>query len=374
MGFGRSIIAVQVAIAVVLSTGSLGAVISLLAVLGQPRGFDATNVIMIDVNPGRDVKDLRAFYARVADALAQRPDVIAVSAATTTPFENIRAVERAEEPEARVAWQLVLPGYFEALAMRVREGRLPTRSDVEAFEPAVLSLSAARRLVPGRTAVGADVNTPEGRKATVIAVVDDEAGYSNLIGPSAYLLPRELRSAMTLVVKTRTKSPETLAAIRREIVTLVPPTEPVMARWMSEAIGDLDSYRRPRFQALLLCSFAGLALGLAWLGIVAIVSAHVGAQTRELGIRLALGARSSDVVRAVTWETAKAIAAGVLLGVLGSYLVQRIARAHVNDFDPVTPATLAIAVAVVIAAGLLAAALPARRAGRVDPLIVLRSE
>lgn len=370
--FGRLMIALQVAMAVVLATGALAALGSLTAILTEPRGFDATNVLLIDARPGREVK-LLTFYERVADVLTQRPDVIGVAAADPTPFENIRTVERTLQPQTRLAWHWVLPGYFEVLGMRLREGRLPTRSDA-AFEPVVLSVSAARRLVPGQSAIGAVVDGPQGRKATVIAVVDDETTHGDLIGAPAYLVPREHRNAMTLVVKTRTTSPQTLDAIRREIVALVPANEPVLVRWMSDAIGDLDSYRRPRFQALVLGSFGMLALGLAWLGIVAIVSAYVAARTRELGIRMALGARSRDVVRAVTWDTAKAIAGGVLLGVVGSYLVQRMARAQVVDFDPVTPATLAIAVAGVAAAGLLAASFPARRAGRVDPLVVLRSE
>lgn len=371
--FGRSMIALQVAIAVVLFTGALAAVISLRAVLTAPRGYDATSVLMADATPGPEVKNLRMFYERVADRLVQRPEVIAVSAADRTPFDGIRTAERVVQPQTALIWHLVLPGYFELLGMRVREGRLPNRHDVS-FEPVVLSVSAADRLFPGRFPVGEVVDAPMDRKGTVIAVVDDEHSYGELVGPSAYFVPREPRNAMTLLVKTRTESAEVLEGIRREIVSMVPPTEPVLTRWMRDAIGDLDSYRRPRFQTVVLGSFAVLALALAWLGIAAIVAAYVAARTRELGIRLAVGARPRDIVRAVTRDTAQAIAAGVLIGAVGCYVVQRIALTQMMDFDPVTPATLAAAVLGVTVVGLLAASLPASRAGRVDPLVVLRSE
>lgn len=146
------------------------------------------------------------------------------------------------------------------------------------------------------------------------------------------------------------------------------------AAWWSDRIDALTPYRQPRFQALVLGGFAALALGLTALGIFAIVALLVASRTREMGVRIALGATPRALVRLVVRQALTPVVIGVVLGGIGVYWVRGFADAQLAGLDTRDPLTLAAAVLVVLAAALLAAWLPARHASRVDPAIVLRAE
>jgi putative ABC transport system permease protein len=269
----------------------------------------------------------------------------------------------------------VLPGYFEAIGVRLVHGRLLTWDDVRGSDMAVLAESAAHALFPDRDAIGGTFRAREGRQFTVVGIVGDvQRSLSRQLDPPAYVIPPDGTSrGMTIVARMRSRGPRTLAEIRREIGALTPGT-PVTAVWWSDSIDALTAYQNPRFQTLVLGAFAVLALGLTALGIFAAVAFDVATRMREMGVRLALGAAPHSLVRVVVRQAVTPVAAGILIGLIATQSLRRIAEAQlfeVNARDPVTLAAAAITVAV---AAVAAAYLPARHASRVDPILVLRAE
>ena len=373
---GRSMIAAQVALAILLVVGAVTAARNLIGVLNAPLGFNPTNIITVDTHPG-EREPRRQFYERAIAALQQLPNVISAGAGSSTPFYNLSANEAPGASSTPFREVHVLPGYLDTLQVRVREGRLPSQDDSHSdIEAAVVSESAARRLFPDRRAVGETYKTVSGASFRIVAIVQDEIGSTGKTGALVYLVPREVTTPgmVTTVVRTRTRDAETLATVRRTVALLVSPAEPVTAAWMSDSIGALSSYRNPRFQTILLGSFAVLALGLAALGIFAVVAAMVAARTREMGIRLAMGAPPSALVLQVVAEAFIPIATGIVIGAAAAQVVGRLAQAEVAGLTTANLDALAIATVAVAGAGSLAAYLPARRAARVDPIVVLRAE
>lgn len=373
---GRSMIAAQVALAILLVVGAVTAARNLIGVLNAPLGFNPKNIITVDAHPGeREAR--RRFYERAIAALQQRPDVISAGAGSSTPFYNLAANEASVVSPTPFREVQVLPGYLDTLQVRVSDGRLPTQEDFHSdMEAAVLSESAARRLFPDRRAVGETYKTDGGGSFRIVGIVQDEIGSIEKTGALVYIVPREVTTPglVTIVVRTRARSAATLAGVRSAVASLVPSTEPVGAAWMSDSIEALNSYRNPRFQAILLGSFAVLALGLAALGIFAVVAAVVAARTREMGIRLAIGAPPSVLIRQIVREALMSIIIGSVIGVVAAQIVGRLAQAEIAELTIASLDAVAIATVAVMAAGSLAAYVPARRAARVDPISILRAE
>jgi predicted permease len=373
---GRSMIGAQVALAILLVVGAVTAARNLIGVLNAPLGFNPKNIITVDAHPG-EREPRRRFYERAIAVLKQRPDVISAGAGSSTPFYNLAANEASAVSRTPFREVQVLPGYLDTLQVRVTHGRLPAQDDFHSdMEPAVLSKSAARRLFPDRLAVGETYETGTGRSFRIVGIVQDEIGSIEKTGALVYIVPRDVTTPglVTIVVRTRARSAATLAGVRSAVASLVPSTEPVSAAWMSDSIEALNSYRNPRFQAVLLGAFAVLALGLAALGVFAVVAAVVAARTREMGIRLAIGAPPSTLIRQVVREALVPIAAGIVIGTAAAQVVGRFAQAEIAALDIANLDALAIAAVVVTAAASLAAYVPARRAARVDPISILRAE
>jgi ABC-type antimicrobial peptide transport system permease subunit len=165
-----------------------------------------------------------------------------------------------------------------------------------------------------------------------------------------------------------------LADLRREIGGLAPNTV-VRAGWLADSIGAVTEFRNPRFQTIVLGSFGVLALGLTTLGVFGVVAFLVASRSHELGVRLAVGATPRLLVRWALRQAFVPVAAGLLLGLLATQWVRPLAEAQLYRIEAgQTEITLALATTTVVAAALLAAYLPARRAGKVDPIVVLRDE
>jgi ABC-type antimicrobial peptide transport system permease subunit len=164
-----------------------------------------------------------------------------------------------------------------------------------------------------------------------------------------------------------------LAEARREVGLLAPET-PVTGVWWSDSIDAQTAYRNPRFQTLVLGTFGALALGLTALGVFAAVAFAVAARTREMGVRLALGAPPRSLVRLVVREAVTPVVVGIVVGLAATQALRRIAEAQLFEVNTRDPLTLAAAAFSVAAAALVAAYFPARHAARVDPIGVLRAE
>jgi putative ABC transport system permease protein len=375
-GVGAPLLAMQVALAIVLLFGAIAVARAFVAVLGVPLGFSPDGVLLVRMSPPQRVTDRQGFYRGVVEALAARPDVVAAGAAGSMPLDGAGADERAvagDSPQRTAAIVHVLPGYFEATGIHLVRGRLLDDRDLDGGgEAAMVSEAAARVLFPGSDPVGARFGNGRGRTFTVVGVVADVLkSHASQQAPCAYVIPNQAARLLTILVRMRTRGEATLLGVRRAVQALTP-DEPVTVRWWSDAIAAVTAYRNPRFQTLVLGTFAALALGLTALGMFAVVSFTMESRTRELGIRIALGASPQSLVAQSVRRVAVPVACGIALGLLGTRWFGAFARAQLFEVHTYDPTTLAAATVIVAASAIAAAYIPARRVSRVDPMVVLR--
>jgi putative ABC transport system permease protein len=378
IAFGHPMVVVQVALAIVLAFGALIAGRALVSVLRVPLGFSPENLLVVNAQPNPfTMPDLRGFYIRAVETLGSRADVLAVGAGGSVPTDGFGRSEAVEisGDQRPVDALYVLPGYLETIGLSVLRGRRLTAEDIARGDVAVLSESAARALFPGRDPIGATFNTRQGRQLVVVGVVNDvKRSLTRQLDPLAYVIPpHKMTRGMTLVARMRTRSVGALTDARREIGRLAPDVA-VTAVWWSDSINASTPYRNPRFQTLVLATFAMLAITLTALGIFAVVSFAVATRIHEMGVRLAIGASPSSILRLVVRQALSPVALGLFTGLVATQMLKRIAEAQLYEVDVRDPATLATAAVTVLSAAFFAAYLPARRASRTDPATVLRSE
>jgi predicted permease len=281
--------------------------------------------------------------------------------------------DKYHHPEAFI--RIVSDGYFEALGIALKSGRVFTESDRASSEPVVMvNESLARTLWPGQNAVGQMVTQDGGRK--VVGVVADvhHGGPENSGGSEMYLPMRQTQDyvAMRLVVRTALP-PDSLAAGLRTALRPLDPNLPVTD--FQTLQGLVDKVVSPRrFLVMLLSGFAVFALLLASLGIYALISYSVNERTKEIGIRMALGANSGVVLRGVLATTLRLALAGVALGTLASFALSKWLESLLFGTTPTNPAVFSGVALLLCAVALAAAYLPARRASRIEPLQALRTE
>jgi predicted permease len=375
---GRPMIAVQVALAVVLVFGAAIATRAFVSVLRMPLGFEPTNVARLDIGPPRSTKDVKAFYQQILETMAARSEVLAVGATGTAPlngFTGWSAIKRPGTQETIAQVVHTLPGYFEAIGVSPSAGRLLTWEDA-ADRGAVVTEAAARSIFGDAPAIGQTIDAgDEGvlRVVGVVAAPRDEMLAKPAPVRHVHVIPSGRTGLMTIFAKARSHDEATLRALRKDVGAGLPGV-PVKVTWWSDGIGAVREMRDPRFQALVLGSFAAIAIGLTGIGIFGIVSFLVANRTREMGIRLAVGAKPRALVRLMVGQAIVPVLVGLAAGLLSAKYAARLAESRFVKLDTSDPWPLVIAGVVVLVATLLAAFAPARRAARVDPTIVLRSE
>jgi putative ABC transport system permease protein len=376
--FGRPLLIVQVALAVVLVAGAIVASRAFLSVLRVPLGFSPDGVATARVWP-RGVRgvQLQDFYTRALESLSTHGDVTAAGAVGSMPLDGTafdQAITVAGTRERLAGIVHVLPGYFETVGIPLLRGRTIGWDDVRSgADVAIASEGAARVLFPNGDPIGGTVSTERGRYTIVGVVANARKTLGSESSHPVYVIPREHTRVMTLVVRSRSRSDATLAAFKRELGALAPGM-PVAAAWWSDALSGITAYRNPRFQTVVLGSFAGLALLLTATGIFGVVAFIAAARTKEMGIRIAIGARPASLVAMMLRQTSIPVAIGIAGGLVASRWMSRLAEAQLFQVDARDPIMLAAAAATVIATALAAAYLPARRASQVDPIEVLRAE
>jgi putative ABC transport system permease protein len=260
----------------------------------------------------------------------------------------------------------------------LRRGRPFTDADRDGSAKVVLlSESAAKAYWPTGDPIGKHVGIFQGGfagGAEVIGIVGDVRTMPDSIPKPDVYLPYAQSPQPDVVVFVRTASdPLALSNSLRRVVGEVAPDVPVYdARTMESRMAE--SMAQPRFTALLMALFGGTALALAVVGIWGVMSYLVGQRTREMGIRMALGADAARVTRSIVGEGLVLAVSGAMLGLVGAFLLTRVLRSLLYEISPSDPTTHVAIVAVLSAAAILASWIPARRATRVDPLVALRSE
>lgn len=313
--------------------------------------------------------------------LSAMPGVESVALATANPMDvgstsSIRVVGREDEAEGwpEPSIRTVSTQYFGTLRVAVRAGRTFGTSDHTAAAPvAVINESARARYFDGREPLGAQIDL-WGAKRTVVGVVGNErfGGLASDAPPAVYLPLDQAPAASAVLVRMTGDATMAAPLVRRVMQELDPQLALFGVEPLSETVRGTMSQRR--FTTLVLVVFAGAALVLAMIGVHGVLSYAVAQRTREIGIRVALGADLARIRRLVLSDGYRLAAAGVGLGLLGALALARVMRTLVYGIDAYDPLTFAGVASVLGVVAVIACWLPARQAARVDPMVALRTE
>ena len=388
----NAFVVVQFALALVLLVGAGLLVRSFVSLLRVERGFDPHNVLAVTVQSWGyyPSPERRAGFVREATArLGALPGISAAGMTSSLPFApaigaNEAGLEVEGQPVASpgeaqsVRTAAVTSGYFDALRIRLRTGRLFVATDAFGAAPvAVVSEALARRYWPNGSALGQRIKLSGGPAVmrSIIGVVADVRHGGLHEAPRATVYVPHAQSptgANAFVIRTTGDPFAALAQVRAEFRS-INPSMPLASTTTLESLLD-DSLRERRFHLALLGAFAVVALLLAALGVYGVMSHATSERTHEIGVRMALGARGTDVLGMVMRQGATLAVAGALGGLLGAAAVTRLLRGMLYGVTPLDPLAYLGAGALLLAAATLACYLPARRASRLDPVRALRAE
>ena len=384
-------VAVQMASAMALLVGA-GLLIESVARLGSlPLGFNPDAVLTMSVRLPRPAypraAQRAAFYQRLVGEVGGTPGVTA-AALTTALLRggglNLLLVDGRPDPRPEtsppdVTQDSVSPDYFRAMGVPLLAGRSFRDDDVLDGAPvAIVSRSLARKYFPDGDAIGRRIRTPNTTYSTIVGVVGDQKTASvfeemsrletaTIFRPIAQTAPLDA----SLVVSSA--APASVASgVQREIVALDRDVAIANVQTLRERVAKDLAY--PRFRALVLTALAAIALALAAVGLYAVLAQAVTARTAEFGVRMALGAQTSDIVRLVAAQGAVATGAGLLGGIAAAVAVARLLSGLLFGIGAADPAAITAVAAVFILSAAAAMYFPARRASRTDPLTALRSE
>ena len=384
----------EVALACVLLVGAALLLTSFVRLQGVDPGFAPSGILTARVTLPRARYDDSVRQSAFVDALlaqARRlPGVRSAAVASDAPLGDgppywSFAVGGVEQPPPEVVQDAVVfrttPEYFRTFAIPLLRGRLYEASDRgDAAPVAVVSEALAHRYWPDRTPLGARITLgdPEDSTSvwmTVVGVVGDvrQEGPAAAAYPQLYLPLAQVSSRSLLIALRTSGDPLALTpALKHAVAGIDPNLALGRVATMDERVAGVLA--RPRVNALLLGGFAATALVLAALGIYGVIAYGVVQRTRELGIRMALGARSDDVLRLVLRQGMMPVLAGLALGLGGAAVASRVLRGLLFGVGGTDPIIYACVAAFLTAVALLASYLPARRAALADPVVALRAE
>ncbi|MGH9854958.1 MAG: ABC transporter permease, partial [Blastocatellia bacterium] len=376
----------EIALSLVLLIGAGLMVKSLTRLQAVNPGFSPENVLTIAA-PSRDAKP--ELYDQLLARVQSLPGVEAASFGSTAPLlgyasKTVMDIEgRTTDGSIGVGLHSVSPEFFNTLRINVLKGRIFTEQDrTGAPRVAVINQAAAERFFPGEEPIGKRIKpyidpeyqTDEKFVEIVGVVADVKYGrLEEVVEPDVYLSSLQpTDAAQTLIVRSSVDPSAIVAAVRREVLALDKNTPLTQIQTMADRAAEVTS--RTRFIAALLGLFATLALLLAAMGIYGVMAYSVSARTREMGIRIALGAQTRDVLRLVMRDGLALLAAGLAIGSIAAFAAARVLRSQLYEVSASDPMTF-IAVALLLAfMACLACYFPARRAAKADPMTALRCE
>jgi putative ABC transport system permease protein len=396
--FGRQLlVTAEVALSLMLLIGAALLTRSFVSLQRIRPGFDASNVLTANVgipiagqfNPTGDGPRWAATLNQATARLAALPGVVAAGAVSSLPLSGaleaggLLITGRAPDapgqgPNAR--YTVVSGDYFKAARINVVSGRAFEASDDAAGAGSIIvNREFVRRYLPSEAVALGHTVTPtfgftRGKVHTIVGIVDNVKLQSldEEPVPQVYVPQSQLPyPGLTFLIRTEGNPLNAIPAMKREL-RAVDPNITIKDVSTFQAVLS-NSLARQRFSMTLIAIFAGSALLLAIVGLYGVVALIVGQRNREIGVRLALGARPADVVRMVLFEGSRLGVAGVVLGVVGAFAVTRVLEKLLYGVSPTDTLTFAGAAAIVLLVALSASLGPARRAARVDPTVTLRS-
>lgn len=387
----RALVVVEIALAVILLAGAGLLARSLDNLLETETGMRPEHVLTMRVSltgEGYTPADaLRGFTGELLPRLEGLPGVQAVGSIVWLPLSGSKSatsyfVEGRPEPppgEAPGADIRIIAGdYHRAMGIPLVRGRTFDERDREdAPRTYVINEALAEQQFPGEDPIGRQLNIPwnEMLEGEIVGVVGNvrEMGLDEEPSPAIYWSYRQMPSGQLNLVLRTAGDPTALANAAQAVVREIDPNQPVAeVRTMEQVVSGTVS--RPRFNLMLLGGFAAASLLLAALGLFGVISYSVAQRRQELGVRVALGATSRDVLRLVVGEGMGLTVAGLVVGLVAAIVLTRIMTSMLHGVSPTDPLTLAVVSAFLALVALLASYLPARRATRVDPMVALRNE
>jgi putative ABC transport system permease protein len=390
--------AAQVAVSIILLVGASLVLRSLLNLREVNPGFDPKHVVMMEVNPtynGDEPTQTRVDrFSRLLQRIGEMPGVEAVAANNSPPFVAQRPWNRSQlaaegqpvtaqslNPVAN--FQTVSPGYFRTLRIPLLRGRVFSDGDkLEATRVCIISERLAAALWPNEDPVGRRLrlggpgSTPEPDDwLTVVGVVGDvrHQALERDAGPDIYKPSLQLAwKQMHFLVRARGNPLALVPAIRREIAATAPEVGAFNFVSLEQEVGN--SLWQSRLRGWLLGFFSVVALALAATGLYGAVAYGVAQRTREIGIRMALGATRSAVLRLVLGQGMRAVAIGLVAGIGGALMLSRVLNASLFGVSGNDLVSYGAACALLAATAAVAALIPARRASLVEPMEALRTE
>ena len=394
----RGLVTGEVALAVVLVIGAGLLLRSFWNLLNVDAGFNRSRLVtfglVLPATTYREPQSVVDFFARVESQLAAVPGVQSVAAMQGLPPRRLVNANDTDidgytaSPDGPAEnidyYQNVTASYLTTMGIPVVEGRDFVPADAGGPPVVLVNETLARTFFPKQGAIGRRLKpgfNPERPWFTIVGVVRDvkQGGVDKKTGTEIYFLvdqgPRAVSFAprnMNIVLRSSIPF-ETLASNIRRVVSTMDPTLPlVRLRTMDDVFAETIS--RPRFLAQLLAIFAGLALALAAIGTYGILSYAVSERRKEIGIHMAMGATAGRVLAMILGQGMRLAAVGLVAGVAGSFLLTRFLQSQLFNVRPSDPLTVVAVVGAIGLVALLACYIPARRATRVDPMVVLRNE
>lgn len=382
-----SLVIVEIAMSIMLIIGASLLGRSLVTLLDTDLGVNTDNVIAANLDmspgPGRLIDDARRveMVRELEQRLAAHPSILSVGLGLGVPpngemmrvsfiFSNGKTTD-----SHMVTSVLATPGYFRTLQIRLLAGRFFDTGDTGASQPVVIiNREAARRFFGSDNPLGRTLPLMNSER-TIVGVVDNVKYTGIAAGPEGVIyLPYEQSAFRIAMLFARTKGdPNDVAGDVRRIITSYDPGIGV-PRIQSLDAFVADATSQPRFRTILLGSIAGMALVLAMVGLYGVMAYSTAQRTTEIGVRMAVGAQKSDVMRLVIGEGIRLSAIGVALGLLAAYWSSTLIGSFLYLVSPDDAAAFGGSAIALMLIALIAAYLPAVRATRIDPVVALRSE
>jgi predicted permease len=383
-----TLVTAQIALTVAMLAGSALLLRTLWNLVAIPLGYESERVVIMTValNPALYPTGSRLpFFERVLERIREIPGTASATIGDTTPaggggiLANVPVDRQPRQPDNGTRFRVreVTPGYFQTYGISLLRGRAFEEADREAQPVVILSESAAQILFPGQDPIGHSVDVFVNEWAEVVGVAREIRNNGPTQKPEAelYIFPRrnlpfEINTRY-FAIRTQAGTDDAIAFMKQAVADL-DPRVPVSPEPLDDQVARLTE--RPRFVAWLLSAFAGLALLLAAAGLYGVASYLVTQRTRDIGVRIALGAAPSDISRQVLREAGRWIAAGAVLGCALAWAATRAIEAQLYGVGSRDPLSWIAALGVLGAALLLAVLWPAARAARVDPMEALRAD
>jgi len=378
-----ALIVIESALVVVLLAGAGLLIRSYINVQSVDTGFSQSTVttsIQLDAHYSQPQR--AEFYRNLFAKLSELPGVMAVGGINALPLSNSETLRLfqvegyANEKDQLVQGRWVTPRYFSAMAIPLLAGRFFTNDDNSRTEDlAIVNQAFANKYFANRDPVGGRVNTDDHhvRWSTVIGVIGDVHHTSLEEAPAPQIYSPVAAADDGYIAVRSVLPPKALAA---EIRSTLHSIDPNLATGDIQTMGELESAAsaRRRFQTLLLSVFAGIAMFLALVGLHGLMAYSVSRRTREVGIRMALGAQRTDVMLLVLKKAALLLALGLVSGLVASWFATRVIQAFLFGVGRHDPTTILAVCALLAVFGLIAAIVPARRAASINPMQALRTE